>query len=384
MTKKCTRCEETKDLSEFSPGKSRCKKCVNTLTKIKYEEKKKKLEENKDKDKECIHCKETKKFSEFPVGTNRCKLCVKNKVKFKKTEKKCTDCGVKPDKKPFVTRRNLCTDCNNIRRKNKRLEQKEQIEKNKEQEKNCLKCNEDKKVADFSAGSNICKECIKKQDNERKLKKANNIPATKTCSKCNKEKPGTEFRIEKNVCKDCNTAMTYKWRKNNPEAFQEHCKKQREKDDYREKQNAYKREAYNNNKNDRLGRTYRTMLRKYVFNKSSKDYPDYKELIGCSTNKLKRWIEFNFTQEMNWQNYNEVWNLDHIRPCSSYNLENEDEKLECFNWKNTVPVTCTKNLKKHNKIDDKLIKHYENQCGIFKINEKARDKKNKKGKKKNK
>lgn len=43
------------------------------------------------------------------------------------------------------------------------------------------------------------------------------------------------------------------------------------------------------------------------------------ELIGCSIEFLKEYIANKFTEGMSWDNYGE-WHLDHIRPCSSFDL----------------------------------------------------------------
>ena len=52
---------------------------------------------------------------------------------------------------------------------------------------------------------------------------------------------------------------------------------------------------------------------------------------------------------MNFQNYGK-WHVDHIKPISSYNLENEKELFECFNYKNLQPLWAHDNLVKSNKI----------------------------------
>ena len=42
--------------------------------------------------------------------------------------------------------------------------------------------------------------------------------------------------------------------------------------------------------------------------------------------------------------------LDHIKPVSSFNLNNEDELQECFNYKNLQPLWREDNRRKSNKI----------------------------------
>jgi hypothetical protein len=47
--------------------------------------------------------------------------------------------------------------------------------------------------------------------------------------------------------------------------------------------------------------------------------------------------------------YNWEWEIDHIKPISLFNLNNEDELLECFNYKNLQPLWKLENLLKSNK-----------------------------------
>ena len=75
------------------------------------------------------------------------------------------------------------------------------------------------------------------------------------------------------------------------------------------------------------------------------------ELIGCSYEELKVYLESLFKIGMNFDNYGE-WELDHIYPISKFNLNNIDEIKKCFNYKNIQPLWKIENLKKYNKIID--------------------------------
>lgn len=54
---------------------------------------------------------------------------------------------------------------------------------------------------------------------------------------------------------------------------------------------------------------------------------------------------------MNFGNYGE-WEIDNIKPISLFNLNNEEELLECCNYKNTQPLWRTDNRRKYNKYDE--------------------------------
>jgi hypothetical protein len=73
------------------------------------------------------------------------------------------------------------------------------------------------------------------------------------------------------------------------------------------------------------------------------------ELIGCSSDELKLHLEIQLKNNMNFDNYGE-WEIDHIKPISLFNLNNENELLECFNYKNLQPLWRAENRRKSNKI----------------------------------
>lgn len=104
--------------------------------------------------------------------------------------------------------------------------------------------------------------------------------------------------------------------------------------------------------------------------KSILKYSDsrFKEIMKYDKNIYVKWIESNFDSNMTWDNYGKYWHIDHIKPCSSYNLENEDEYLECFNWRNLRPCEIKENLYKSNKIDNNIINNYKQKALQFYTN----------------
>ena len=54
---------------------------------------------------------------------------------------------------------------------------------------------------------------------------------------------------------------------------------------------------------------------------------------------------------MSWENYGmHGWHLDHIIPCCSFNLQNEEELKKCFHYSNYQPLWAKDNLSKGGKI----------------------------------
>jgi hypothetical protein len=87
--------------------------------------------------------------------------------------------------------------------------------------------------------------------------------------------------------------------------------------------------------------------------------------VGCSLDFLKTWFEFQFDDNMSWANHGTYWHIDHIKPCSSFDLTNSEMLHECYNWSNLRPLHFSENLSKGNKIDTDLLLEYEGIKEIF-------------------
>ena len=57
---------------------------------------------------------------------------------------------------------------------------------------------------------------------------------------------------------------------------------------------------------------------------------------------------------MTWENHGE-WHIDHIKPCASFNLLNEDEQKKCFHYTNLQPLWASENLSKGCKYVDENL-----------------------------
>lgn len=69
-------------------------------------------------------------------------------------------------------------------------------------------------------------------------------------------------------------------------------------------------------------------------------------LLGCTWQQAKEHFEKLFEPGMTWQNHGE-WHIDHIKPVSSFTMENLHEMNHISNLQ---PLWAEDNLTKHNKI----------------------------------
>lgn len=88
--------------------------------------------------------------------------------------------------------------------------------------------------------------------------------------------------------------------------------------------------------------------------KACKDSGSYKSantesLVGCSIALLRSHIESQFKRGMSWANYGK-WHVDHIIPCSSFDLSNPEQQRQCFHYSNLQPLWARENLSKHHKM----------------------------------
>lgn len=79
------------------------------------------------------------------------------------------------------------------------------------------------------------------------------------------------------------------------------------------------------------------------------------DFIGCSIDELKCHLESKFQDGMSWDNYGlHGWHVDHIRPCTSFDLSKKEEQEKCFHYTNLQPLWAIDNIKKSNKWDDSI------------------------------
>lgn len=219
----------------------------------------------------------------------------------------------------------------------------------------------------------------------------------KTCGTCHKEKTLDEFRLIKKLgneqlapnCTNCfDRARAYyeknkgkmlakskEYKEKNAETIREQRRqylketheyvRQREKaywERNREHLNAKIAEYQRTNKHVRMKARISGRIRENIKKlKSTKDY------IGCGGDMevLLRWLEHQFDENMNWDNYGKYWQIDHVLPVKKFNLDNEEEVHVCFSWMNVQPLERLANTSKHNKILSDMVDAYIEKLKLY-------------------
>jgi hypothetical protein len=216
---------------------------------------------------------------------------------------------------------------------------------------------------------------------------------TRKCTKCKIEKHKTEFwktrdnktglqsrciQCAKQYTKDNKeTIKKYKkeYNKKNKQAKQEYDRKYIEKNrdkiikrakQYR-KANPGKHSEYakRRSKYD-LNFKLRTSLRGRIYPAISSDVKTGSsiDLIGCSIDQFKLYLESQFKSKMTWENWSHSgWHIDHIIPLAKFDLTDPMQQKLAFNYKNTQPLWAKDNLSKNKYISDE---EYHKQIEILK------------------
>jgi hypothetical protein len=111
----------------------------------------------------------------------------------------------------------------------------------------------------------------------------------------------------------------------------------------------YNKFRYNNDPYYKVVISIRTRISRLLRQKGADKYNNFYKYLGCSKDDFIKYFEAKFKEGMTWENHGE-WHIDHIKPCASFNLLNEEEQNKCFHYTNLQPLWASENLSKGSKI----------------------------------
>jgi hypothetical protein len=180
---------------------------------------------------------------------------------------------------------------------------------------------------------------------EKKIKEIFNTK-TKVCNKCNIEKHKEEFHNSKinldrklGLCIECKRREDRIYSIKNKNKRRQYEMENREM--IRKSLNKYKRKRYKTDILFKTGILLRSHINKNVKKFNIKKCNSILTILGCTLEEYKQHLEKQFLPEMTWDNHGDIWEIDHIIPCSSFNLLEESEQLKCFHYLNTQPLFKT-------------------------------------------
>lgn len=182
--------------------------------------------------------------------------------------------------------------------------------------------------------------CVGQPSLNRVLHEKRDNIVGKVCCCCKQWNPITNYNFSKthwdklrNDCKSC--LATY--RKENRRQIQDTM-------------NKYEKLRKKTDPGFKLSKTLRSRIGSALSAIKAKKHMNTMELTGCDINHLKNHIEKLFQSCMTWENHGE-WHIDHIIPCSSFDLTDKLQQQICFNWRNLQPLWKKDNLEKSNKFN---------------------------------
>ena len=243
-------------------------------------------------------------------------------------EKSCSKCGEIKMEDKFIQKRNICKECRN---KHSR-EIYKALEIIDENQKKCNQCNQEKTDSSFIKKLNLCKDCNNENRRNRYLNDENyRLKAIKSATlfkqnRLVKNKIKKEEEIGKDT-KKCNYCFQIKF-----------------KDNFR-----YNRLKCKDCERDDPIDKFKRSIRCRIYLSLKKKNNHTIEYLGCTFNEYNNWMLI-YNNNYTLGNHGKDWHIDHVIPLSKFNLENEEEQLIAFNWRNTMPLSIKENLSKNNKI----------------------------------
>jgi hypothetical protein len=214
----------------------------------------------------------------------------------------------------------------------------------------CNKCNIEKPLSEFSKDSKgkfsvkgKCKQCIKEYDT---IYKKQNKEKIQQYYLDNKEKINKQSKEHYNNNKQYYIDKNSQYGKDNPEVRRKATAKYLKNN--LEYYKTYRKERYHNDPQFKLRVVLSVRLNKAL--KTHSKSISILKLIGCSLNELKQHIENQFIPGMFWENHGVYWEVDHILPCSSFDLTDIKQQRQCFHYTNLQPLIKLENRVKSNRI----------------------------------
>jgi hypothetical protein len=208
--------------------------------------------------------------------------------------------------------------------------------------KKCTKCKENKQFQDFPKKHNskdgyhqLCKICINLRNKQYREKNREKFIASSKKYALNNREKVLKQKIEYSKKHKKEKALyDIEYRKNNKEMF----KKAKIEYELRNKDNPIFKIKRN--------------LRRRIHHVVANGYKSVssEELLGCTGEEYKKYLESKFKPGMTWDNYGPEWHIDHIIPCNNFNLLDQEEQKRCFHYTNTQPLWKEENLKKGRKL----------------------------------
>ena len=181
---------------------------------------------------------------------------------------------------------------------------------------------------------------------------------SKMCPTCSRQKRLDRCKSYKQKHKEAVTEYNKVYKEEHKEEVDEYNRiyNLEHREEIQQRQTKQHQERRKNDPRFKLSKQIRHNFYKFIIGHiSNNKQKEMEKLVGCTRSHIISWLEYNFTEDMSWQNYGEVWHIDHILLCSMFDLLVEEECTLCFAWENTRPLYALLNLKRKKFTDRDLL-----------------------------
>ncbi len=180
-----------------------------------------------------------------------------------------------------------------------------------------------------------------------------------TCIKCGN--PGDLIRGKQDFCQACFYSLTAdaRWRLRFPGSRKAarrkyymanrvqimadtNARRRRNPAQTRLARRLWKQRQYRTNPVFRIAHIMRERIRRVL--RGAKNVRT-EDTIGGAQN-LRDHIEAQLPVSWTWENHGTVWEIDHIKPISKFDLTDPQQLRAAFHYTNTQPLSCADNMKK--------------------------------------
>jgi len=206
---------------------------------------------------------------------------------------------------------------------------------------------------------NNCKHCGKEFVKNHHCQ----IYCSKSCNKKvdyikNRERYKEKARLWREENYERHLKKRIEYYQKNREVSLEKMKEYERRPEVRERIRKIRKEKYYNIPEYRINHAIGRAIRKTLNGEKGVRTND---IVGYTPDKLRKKLEQQFTEDMSWENWGELWHIDHRIPSSWFNIQSIDDPMikHCWALENLQPKNAFENMSKQNKFAEPTEKQLE-------------------------
>jgi len=192
-----------------------------------------------------------------------------------------------------------------------------------------------------------CKKCRAKRSRDRRYRDIDECRRKEKISRDKRKDKIKEYRRRYRAkYREKINEYSRNLRRKNREHYREYHKKWSKNEKRRLYINEYMKNKRRTDVNFNILELLRARLRRVLFLRGIEKDGSAKDLLGCDIRFFKNYLESKFIDGMSWNNRGKIWEIDHIIPCSKFDLREIEQQKTCFHYTNLQPMFVGDNRRK--------------------------------------